>query len=101
MNDSAEGSDRESLGDMVDLATRRIMMAIIVAGAAIGLALYSRPGPPRYQIVATGNGIVRIDTRNGTVIACEAGRCMLVVQHGQHLDKYAPAKAPPVTPPRQ
>jgi hypothetical protein len=100
VNDETEGSDRESLGDMIDLATRRMMIAIIVAGAAIGLALYSRPGPPRFQAFATPNGIVRIDTRNGTVIACEAGRCMLVVRHGQHLDAYAPTKALPATPPK-
>ena len=74
-----------SLSDMVDGAVRRIATSIAIAGVAIALAVYARPGPPRYQAFATDDGIVRIDTRSGTVIGCEGGRCMTLLRKGQRL----------------
>ena len=88
MNESPERRTREpepSLADIVDGAVRRIATAISIAGLAVALAIYARPGPPRYQAFATERGIVRVDTREGMVIACEAAAagCYVVRRRGQ------------------
>lgn len=101
MKDPAESDERSAptaLADIVDGAARKLVTGLVIAGAFIGLALYSRPGPPRYQAFATEDKIVRVDTRRGTVIACQATRCYTVVRRGQRLEKGpAPVavRAPP------
>ena len=93
-----------TLVEVVDLGVRRVSTAIIVAGVAIALGIYaSSTSPPRFQAVSTPEGIVRIDTRKGSIIACKEGRCMLVVKSGQRLvtrPKAAslPAPAAPASP---
>lgn len=94
-----EGQDRpepaDSLGDVAEKGIRRIVTAIVIAGSIVGLAIYSRPGPPRYQAFAGDGQIVRIDTRSGTVIACEENQCWTVVRRGQRLKRNpAPAALP-------
>jgi hypothetical protein len=74
-----------SLGDVVDGAVRKIVTALVIASGILALAIYSRPGPPRFQVFAADGQIIRIDTRSGTILACEADRCMRIVKRGQHL----------------
>ena len=98
--------------EVVDRVGRRITTGLIVAGALIGLGIYWQPGPPRFQVVASGNQILRIDTRKGTIISCQGGQCATVLRHGQHLSSHlmidvspkapaipAPAAVPAPTPP--
>ncbi len=88
MNDATDRRRSEpepSLAEMVDSAVRRVATSIAIAGIAIALSIYARPGPPRYQAFATEDGIVRIDARSGTVIGCEGGRCVTLVRRGQRL----------------
>ena len=76
------------LGEAIDAAVGKITTGIVIAGAIVGLAVYARPGPPRFDAFAVGDKIVRIDTRKGTIIACEGQRtCQLVLQRGQRLQK--------------
>ncbi|HEX9965699.1 MAG TPA: hypothetical protein VGB04_12030 [Allosphingosinicella sp.] len=93
------------LGEAIDGAVRKITTGIVIAGAIVGLAIYSRPGPPRYDAFAFGDRIVRVDGRTGTIIACEGNRtCQLVLRRGQRLTRIRrtdalPAPAPaPATP---
>jgi hypothetical protein len=48
---AAQGPDgpeaEASLGDLAERGIKRIVTAIVIAGAIVGLAIYSRPGPPR------------------------------------------------------
>ncbi len=84
------------LRELIDLASRRIVTGLVLAGAAIGLAIYAQPGPPRYEAIAAPDGrIIRIDTKSGTVLACEGRTCMTVVRRGQRLVRELPAKALP------
>ena len=86
MSDEGRGERAgESLADIVDGAARRIGTALMIGGAAIALAIYARPGPPRYQAIPTGSGIVRVDTRSGTVLHCVENGCYTVVRRGQSL----------------
>ena len=90
------GRDQESgLADVIDLAARRIMTGLIIAGGAIGLGLYAQPGPPRYQVVATETGIARVNTRSGYVITCTGERCYRTLRPGQDFERTP--KAPQAT----
>jgi hypothetical protein len=81
----AEPPPEPPLADTIELAARRIMTGVMIAGAAIGLGLYSRPGPPRFQALETETGIVRVDTRSGTILHCVENGCYTVVRRGQSL----------------
>ena len=78
--------DEESpLLEVIDGAVRRIATSVAIAGVAIAIAVYARPGPPRFEAFATPTGFIRIDTRSGTVIGCETGRCMTLLRRHQDL----------------
>lgn len=84
-----------SLSETVDLAIRRISTAIMVAGAIVGIAVYARPGPPRFEAVVDGDRIVRVDTRKGTIISCEGTQtCQLILRSGQKLTRIKRTDAP-------
>ena len=88
MDDRLHRREREpepTLGEAIDGAARRISTGLMIGGAAVALALYARPGPPRYQAIPTDTGIVRVDTREGTVLHCVANGCYTVVRSGQTL----------------
>jgi hypothetical protein len=89
-----------SVGDLVESAVRKIVTAIVIAGALIGLGLYWQPGPPRYQVIAADGRVFRINTKSGTIIGCEGDRCAIVLQRGQELeDDLGPPPAPRQLPP--
>ncbi len=91
-----------SLADLAESALRKIVTAIVLSGGIVALAIYARPAPPRYQAIVEDGKIVRIDTRTGTVIACEENRCMQIVRRGQHLERrLTRASAPKQEVPRQ
>lgn len=84
-----------SLTELVEVAVRRIVTSIGVAGALIALAVYSQGDPPRYQVTAADGRIIRVNTDSGTVIACQEERCAIVLERGQELDDKLPARALP------
>jgi hypothetical protein len=103
--------DRRSpmLGEAIDSAVGKITTGIVIAGAIVGMAVYARPGPPRFDAFVVGEKIVRIDKVKGTIISCEGRQtCQLVLQKGQRLQRIprtkidyqeaAPAKALPAPP---
>lgn len=78
--------------DLIDGAVRKLTTTIVIASGIIGLAIYSRPGPPRFTAFAGEDGqIVRVDMRSGTVLACEGRQCMRIVQRGQRLKSSLPS----------
>jgi hypothetical protein len=98
------GTERESsLADVIDLAGRRIMSGLIVAGLAVGIGLYSQrqPEPAKYQIVATERGIHRLNTESGYVTTCEDGNCWRTLRPGSADIRPRPEAAPaPAAQPR-
>ncbi len=97
-----------SLGEAADRISKRISSAIVIAGALIGLAVYTKPVPNHFQAFAAGGELFRVNAKSGTVIACNRVRCMTVVQRGQRLVSYrqgklfqppAPAQTPRLSPP--
>ena len=99
-NDDGGTRSREQphLTSVAERIGRGVSAAIVVGAFFIALAIYERPGPPRFQAFAVGNEIVRIDTREGAIIACQAGQCMNVRHPGQALVKELPQPSPVVSP---
>jgi hypothetical protein len=94
----------QSTAELVDRMTSRIVNTLVIAAGIIGLAIYARPGPPRYEIVAAPDGrIYRVNRSNGSIVTCDSGRCMIVYRSGHDLDhvprqQALPAPAPPAAP---
>jgi hypothetical protein len=84
-----------SMSEAIDAGARKVTTALVIAGAIVGLAVYARPGPPRYEAVVDGDRIVRIDTRKGTIISCQGEQtCQLIVKSGQRLTRVKRTDAP-------
>lgn len=84
------------LGEAIDAAVGKITTGIVIAGAIVGLAVYARPGPPRFDAFAVGDKIVRVDSRTGTIIACEGAQtCQQVLRKGQRLTRIRRTDALP------
>jgi hypothetical protein len=76
-----------SLAESINLATRRMATAVAVAGMAIGLGLWAKPSPPRYQGFVTTDGVVRLNTRSGSIVICRTGqKCRLVLLESKDLE---------------
>jgi len=85
-----------SLSEVVESAIRRGTTALVIASGIIGLAIYARPAPPRFDAFAVGSQIVRVDTRTGSIIRCEDGKtCELILRRGQRLTRPARSSALP------
>jgi hypothetical protein len=89
----------EPLPDAIERMTGKIVNALVIAAAILALAIYARPGPPKYQAVATGDGrVVRVNTSNGAIVSCDASRCLLVHSGGHSLDRAPKQRALPPQP---
>ena len=91
------GSSRSELTEMVDMLGRRLGGAILVAGALIGIGLYTGGGDehdgPKYQAFAADGMVFRTNTESGTIIACKGTQCGIVLQRGQDLAEDEGAEA--------
>ena len=87
------------MSEVIEAGIRSVTTGLVIAGAIVGLAIYARPGPPRFEAVVDGDRIVRVDSRKGTIISCEGEQtCKLILKSGQRLIKVKRTDAP--TPPR-
>lgn len=95
--DSSDPASRSArMGEAIDAAVGKITTGIVIAGAIVGLAVYARPGPPRFDAFAFGDQIVRVDGRTGTIIACEGTRtCQVVLRKGQRVERIKRTNASP------
>ena len=91
----------EAFADLMERVSGRIVTGLVIGAALIGLAIYSRPGPPRFQVVASPAGVVRLDTRTGTMIACADAGCTTLHRAGERIARRpaVPATAPALTSP--
>lgn len=84
-----------SMSEAIEAGIRSVTTGVVIAGAIVGLAIYARPGPPRFEALVDGDRIVRIDTRKGTIISCEGQRtCELVLKSGQRLTRVKRTDSP-------
>ena len=78
----------EHILEIVDLLGRRIMMGVGFAGLLVALAIYWQPAPKHWEAFVANGEIIRVNTRNGSIVACNAERCMQVLKSGQRLQRF-------------
>ena len=107
-----QGEERasERTLDVLDLFGRRLMIGLALAGGLPALAIWAQPEPRHFEAFVANGEVFRINTQTGTITACNAQRCMLVLEKGQKLQSYskgglfqapapaAPALSPPAAP---
>ena len=81
--------------------------SVLIAGAIVGAALILSWGMPRstpkYQLAASGERIVRLNTESGVLMVCDPQRCTRV-EPGRHSESFGPitieheGQAPPALP---
>ena len=94
-----EPKGEATVAELISDSVRKLVTAIVVAGALIGAGVYlsgDEVEAPKYQVTTTPDGrILRLNTESGTVIACEGERCGIVVERGQDLDDSPPERVVP------
>lgn len=56
------------------------IIAAAMVGASLILSWGMSSGEPRYQLASSGDGVVRMDTDSGEMIACNAQGCRRIEQ---------------------
>ncbi len=76
-------------------------VSIVVAAAFIGWSLPGTPRPQNYEAFVVDNKIVRLDTREGHLVACDFRRCVRILGNGKEVEPnsapglIASSNAPP------
>src|SRR5262249_53585806 len=83
---------------------RRVSGSALIAGAIVAAALILSWGmsgsKPKYELAASGSSVVRIDTDNGELIACDKQGCMEIQEPDRAKTAEALGlKAPPTRDP--
>ncbi len=77
-----EEPKRDSLlADTIDVAVRRVVTGMVLAGALVGAGIYLSESaePARYQVTTTNDGrVIRLNTDSGSLVACEGNDCWLL-----------------------
>jgi hypothetical protein len=93
--------DDMTMAELIDRGMRRLAASIVLASIIGGLSFYWRPGPPRYEAVAVGGQVVRVDTKTGGMISCDGVKCVSLHRTGQKVERRSSARsllAPPAAP---
>jgi hypothetical protein len=71
--------------EMVRQAAVTLGVSLVVAAGIIGWSLPDAPSAPRYQGFVVDGKIVRLNTRDGNIVACDFDRCVRVLGNGKQL----------------
>jgi hypothetical protein len=98
-----ERSDAQTVGDLVEAVTRKLVTAIVIAGALIALGIYSQDvEAPDYQIAASADGrVYRVNTESGSIVGCENNVCALLQRGSDDLADKLPERPAVTAPPAQ
>jgi hypothetical protein len=86
--DERRSGTRGDMMEGIDQLSRRLSGALVIAGGLVALGIYSASGggdAPKYQAFAADGEVFRVNTESGTIIACNAARCMRILERGQEL----------------
>ncbi len=61
-------------------------VSIVVAAAFIGWSLPGTPRPQNYEAFVVDDKIVRLDTREGHIVACDFSRCVRILGNGKNVE---------------
>lgn len=78
--------------EVIRQAALTLGVSIITAAAIIGWSLPDTPRSPKYEGFVVDGKIIRLDTREGHVVACDFDRCVRVLGNGKNVEpNSAPA----------
>jgi hypothetical protein len=60
-------------------------VSIVVAAVFIGWSLPGTVRPQKYEAFVVDNKIVRLDTREGHIVACDFNRCVRILGNGKEV----------------
>ncbi|HEX8215216.1 MAG TPA: hypothetical protein VF582_07085 [Allosphingosinicella sp.] len=82
--------------DAIRQAATALGVSLVIAAAIIGWAMPDKPQAPKYEGYVVEGRIVRLNTQNGNIVACDFNRCVRVLGNGKSLQpNSAPALAAP------
>lgn len=91
-----------TIGELIEGSVRKLVTGLVIAGALIGLGMYSsRGGDPSvdYQIATTPDGhVYRLNSENGRIVSCQGQHCWLLPTDRDDLEDGPPAAATAPTP---
>ncbi len=64
-------------------AVMTLAVSVVIAATIIGWSLPDSPKPQKYQVIVADGKIVRLDTREGHLVACDFNRCVRVLGNGK------------------
>ena len=73
----------ESKYETVRQAAVTLGVSMVVAAAIIGWSLPNSPRPQKYEAFVVDDKIVRLDTREGHIVACDFTRCVRILGNGK------------------
>lgn len=82
--------------ELIRQSAATLGLALIAAAGIIGYSLPDAPRTAAFEVHVVNGKIVRLDTRNGNIIACDLDRCVRVLGNGK---KPQPNSAPGLMPP--
>jgi hypothetical protein len=73
----------ESKDEPLRRAVMTLAVSVVIAATIIGWSLPDAPKPQKYEVVVADGKIVRLDTREGHIVACDFSRCVRVLGNGK------------------
>ena len=75
----------ENKDELLRRAVMTLAVSIVIAATIIGWSLPESAKPQKYEIAVVNGKIVRLDTREGHIIACDFSRCVRVLGNGKNV----------------
>jgi hypothetical protein len=75
----------ETKYELIRKAAVTLGLSIVVAAAIIGWSLPESPEGQKFQGFVVDNKIVRLNTRDGNMVACDFSRCVRILGNGKDL----------------
>jgi hypothetical protein len=67
-------------------AAMTLGVSIVIAAAILGWSLPGTPRPQKYDAFVVDDKIVRLDTREGHIVACDFRRCVRILGNGKNVE---------------
>ena len=67
-------------------AAMTLGVSIVIGAAILGWSLPGTPRPQKYDAFVVDDKIVRLDTREGHIVACDFSRCVRILGNGKGVE---------------
>lgn len=86
-----------SIYQAVRQAVITLGVSLVIAAGVLGWSMPDPPKSAKYAGFVIDNKVVRLNTQNGNIVACDFSRCVRVLGNGKYLQpNSAPGLAAPI-----